>query len=334
MVFEDIKKELNLIKILIVLLIAAVGIYLLGILWQLLSSISDIIVIIILAWLLSFILEPLVEKIAKFTHLSKAWSTLITYVVFALIFSTGIFLLIPIILSQIDSLMMVLPKYLESAPKFVNSWFATLLPVFSNSLIVLPSVAQFFFSSFLILIVSFYLIADNDRITAEVYYLAPASWHERLKYIQKVIDKTFASFLRVQLLFGIFSAVATWIVLGIFGIQFNAFTSLFAGVLATIPLIGPFLSILPPLFIALLTNPIKALWIGIILLVIQQFIFNVVGPKLLGRAFKLHPLIILLSFLLGLKVAGGIGAIFAIPVFGIITIVLRELVPHFLKKEK
>lgn len=326
---EEIKRDFSLIKILIILLIAALSIYLLEIVWQILSSFSDILLIIILSWLLSFILEPIVEKISKTLKLTKIWSTLITYLLFSSIFALTIFLLIPLITAQIQTLLKTAPLYLESAPKFLNRWVDSLLPYLENSLTIIPSVAQFFFSLFIIFIVSFYLIVDQEKINREIYSLIPQKWHLRLKFVQEVIGKSFSSFLRVQLTFGVISAITTWIVLTIFGIDFSALTSTLSGILAIIPLAGPFLSILPPLVISLISDPVKAVWVTIILLIIQQFTFNVVGPKLLGKAFRLHPVVVLISFLVGLKIAGGVGAIFAIPILGIAAVIIRELWHYF-----
>ena len=129
------------------------------------------------------------------------------------------------------------------------------------------------------------------------------------------------------------AGVSTWIVLTIFGINFAASTSLLAGILTIIPLVGPIFGIIPAAFIALIsdpTNPTKALLIAALLLLIQQLTFNAIGPRLLGKAFKLHPIIILLSFIIGAKVAGPLGAIFAVPVLGIIGIIFRELGHYFI----
>ena len=86
-----------------------------------------------------------------------------------------------------------------------------------------------------------------------------------------------------------------------------------------------------PVLVSLLIDPLKAIIIGVFLLITQQIIFNVIGPKLLGKAFSLHPAIILISFLVGLKFAGGVGAIFAIPVLGISAVMIRTFGHYILK---
>src|SRR5438270_11226632 len=102
-----------------------------------------------------------------------------------------------------------------------------------------------------------------------------------------------------------------------FNVSFAASTSLISGILGAIPMIGPILAIIPPLLLPILTNTTQALIIFLILLALQQIIFNIIGPKLLSKTFKLHPVIVLLSFLVGYRIAGSVGAILAVLVLGI-----------------
>jgi predicted PurR-regulated permease PerM len=100
--------------------------------------------------------------------------------------------------------------------------------------------------------------------------------------------------------------------------------------------IGPILGLLPPAFVALALhpeNPILAVAIFAVLLLIQQIIFNTLGPKLMEKAFKLHPIIVFLSIIIGFKVAGPLGAVFVVPVLGIVVIVIKKLGYHFINPE-
>jgi predicted PurR-regulated permease PerM len=334
---DELKKELTSIRLLVILLTIAVSLYLFQIVWQVLGNFSDVIVIIVCAWLLSFILEPAALKISKIAKLSMTFSALIVYLIIAAIFTISTIIFIPAVITQLQTLSTIIPIYFSYAPKAVQSWNYTFASSFDNFLNYVPSVAQSLVSILLILILSFYFIVDRERINDELYTLAPKKWHENLKFIQKVISDTFASFLRVQVLFGVLAGITTWIVLTIFGVSFAASTSLIAGILNIIPLIGPLLGIIPAVLVVLISdpsNPTKALLVFVILLLIQQIIFNTIGPKIMGKAFKLHPIIILLSFVIGAKIAGPFGAVFAIPVLGIIGIIFRELGHYFINPQK
>lgn len=334
---DEFKKELTSFRLLAILLTIAVGIYLFQIAWLVLGNFSDVIVIMVCAWLLSFILEPPAFKISKITKFSMVWSALIVYVFIAAIFTVATIMFIPIVIGQLETLSKIAPAYLSYAPKAVQTWNYNFASAFDNFINYIPSVAQSLVSTLMILILSFYFIIDKERINTEIYNFTPKKWHENLKFIQKVIDDTFASFLRVQVLFGLLAGISTWIVLTIFGINFASSTSLIAGILNIIPLIGPLLGIIPAVLVVLVsdpTNPTKALLVFVILFLIQQITFNAIGPKIMGKAFKLHPIIILLSFVIGAKIAGPLGAVFAIPVLGIIGIIFRELGHYFINPTK
>lgn len=329
--FDEARKNYSLIRILVILLIIAVGSYVFGLAWGVISRFVDLVVILLIAWLLSFILEPVVEIIQRLLKLSKLISTIITYILISALLAAISFIYIPLISSQILILTNTIPQYLESAPPIIVSFSTVISSQLGNSVTLIPSVAQFLFSALLVLILSFYFIIDKEKINQELFNLAPKGWHNILQFTLKVINDTFVSFLKVQLFFAVSSAFLTWLILRILNIDFAASLALLAGIFAFIPLIGPLLALIPPVLVALMVDPVKAIIIGLFLLITQQITFNVIGPKLLGRAFRLHPAIILISFLVGLKFAGGLGAVFAIPVLGISAVMIRRFGHYFLR---
>lgn len=331
---DELKKHAFSIKILITLSIAALGIHLFQLVWSILGNFSDVFIILICSWLLSFILEPLVLGLNRITKIPKVASALVVYICFFGVMGVIFFLFIPIVYAQLQGLFTVLPKYLSGYPSFVNKWGEILTNSLDSSIFIIPSVAQFIFNTVLIFIISFYFVLDKTRINQEFIALIPKKWHKEIEFIEEVIDSSFASFIRVQLLFGLMAGVATWIVLRIFNVDFALSTSFVAGVLTIVPFLGPFLGIIPPVIISFVTDPGRGLFVFIVLLIAQQIIFNVIGPKLLGKALKMHPIVVLLSFIVGYKIAGGIGAVFAIPVLGTIILVAHRIGKHFLHFEQ
>lgn len=331
---DELKKQFTSVQILITLLIVAVGIYVLSIVWQFLGNFSDILVILLSAWLLSFILEPIVYNLSRITKMYKVASALVVYMLFLGLVSATVFLFIPIVTTQLQNLFLILPKYLSSYPEFINKWGDLMTTSITNSLTFLPSVATFLFDMFIVLIISFYFVLDKERINRELFNLIPKKWQKEANYIQSVIDTTFASFIRVQLLFGIMSGIATWLVLRLFNVDFAASTALISGILTIVPLIGPVLAVIPPVAVAFVMDTTKGLLVLGSLVILQQVIFNVIGPKLMGKAFKMHPVVVLLSFLVGFKIAGSAGAIFAVPVLGILLVVIHRLSRHFINRDE
>lgn len=330
---DEIRKNYSLVRILIILLIIAVGSYVLSLGWVLLSKFLDLFIVLLSAWLLMFILEPAVEKIQNLLKVSKLVATTLTYSLISILLVIISISYVPLVTSQILTLTNILPEYLKTAPPILMNFDKSLTNQIGNSVILIPSIAQFLFYAFMALILSFYFIVDKEKINTEFFNLVPKKWHYMIHFTQKVINDTFISFLRVQLFFAISSGILTWIVLRAFNIDFAASIAFISGTLAFIPLIGPLLALFPPFLVALIVDPVKALIIVGILLVTQQITFNIIGPKLLGKAFRLHPAIILISFLVGLQFAGTLGAFFAIPILGIGAVMIRRFGHYFLHEK-
>lgn len=331
--FPELKKQYSSFKLLITLSIIAVSIYLLQIAWQIISVFSDVILMLLLAWLLSFILEPLVNFISQTIRVSKIVGAIVVYGLITLILIIAGFYFIPVVISEFQSLSKIIPIYLSAYPQFLQSWNTTATKSSDIFISLLPSLASLLVDTVLMLILSFYFVVDKDRITQEIYSLTPLSWHKNLKFIQAVVDSTFASFFRIQVIFAVIAGISTWIVLTAFGIEFAASVSLIAGILTLIPVIGQFAGAFPPAFVVLITRPeapIEAVLIFAVLVLIQQVVFNVFGPKLMGNAFKLHPLVVFLSIILGYKIAGAVGAVFVVPFLSIFIIVIKRLAPYFI----
>lgn len=332
--FNEIKKELTSFKLLTLLGIIAVSIYLFQFVIGFLRDFSDIIWILILGWLVSFIMEPFVDFFESRFKFPKSASTILTFVLAAIFLVLIVLIFIPDIISQFKTLNHIIPGIIKNAPPQLQHGVNNFINKLDASSDLIPSITQFLVNLVSIFILSFYLVIDKDNINKKFYALTPRKYHEQFHFVQSVIDSSFASFVRIQLLWGVLGGLITWLVLTIFGVHFAASTSFLAGVLTAIPMIGPIVGIIPPLLLAIVDKPEMAIWIFLAIFIPQQFIFNVLGPKLMGRAFKLNPIMVIFALLIGVKIAGFMGAILAVPVISIILIVGKELYDHYFKSRE
>lgn len=330
--FEDLKKELSSFKLLTLLLSLAVGIYLLQFVVSFLNTFSDVILIFVFGWLLSFILDPVVDIFSERLKLPRVLSTVIVFVLLAVLITAGTFLFIPDVNQQLSTIQKMLPSVLKNSPISISKAVDIFVSSFNNYLDYIPSVAQFLINLLTTLILSFYLIVERDNLSRRMFTMTPKKWHENIKFIQKTINKTFASFVRLQIVWGIVGGVLTWVVMTIFGIHFAASTGLIAGLLSAIPVIGVVIAVVPPIFVTLIDSPDKVLLIFLVLFLTQQLIYNIFGPKIMGSAYQLNPIVVMFAILIGLKVAGLTGALFAIPVVSIAQIVGREFYTYYFKE--
>ena len=139
--------------------------------------------------------------------------------------------------------------------------------------------------------------------------------------------------LRVKMacfLSSIFVGSATFLASHIFNIKYAVFFGFLAGALDIIPIIGPGIAGVIITIFSALDSPLKALFIAVVFILIQQVEGNILTPVLTKRFIGLPPLLVLIAIMVGGKLGGVLGAILSIPLTGII----YEFSRDFLEKRK
>lgn len=332
--FKELKDDLFLFKLFALIISIVGGIYIFQLAWGIVSYFSDIILYLILAWILSFVLEPSTAKVMRL-GLSRTASAIIIYVVLALLIGTFFVLLLPVVISQITVITQNVPTYLsslsisQSLSLKIQDLITTLL---SNSLIWISSVASFLFSLFVVLFMSFYFLIERREILSFMGRFVPLRLKDELRFVSWAVASSFAAFIRVQAILGLISGIATWVVLLVLGVNFSLSAGVLAGIFTAIPVVGPFLALIPPLLVSA-DKGVEIIAATVSILLILQFVeFNILAPKIWGSILRIHPAVIFLSFLVGYKIAGGWGSFFAIPVVAVLFIVGEPLLKHFWEK--
>ncbi|MDQ3723691.1 MAG: AI-2E family transporter, partial [Actinomycetota bacterium] len=183
-----------------------------------------------------------------------------------------------------------------------------------------------------VVVVSVYMLLYGARIGALVRRIVPPGDGTPEDDFPTRVQHAVFGYVRGQLLFslimGTSAGAALWIfgVVGIFPLgQTYAFAfGLFFGVMELIPYVGPVLGALPPVIVALVQDPLTAVWVVLLFVALQQLEGHVVAPNVFGRALRLNPLLVILALLLGGQIYGFVGALVALP----IAAVLRETVVY------
>lgn len=338
----------RLINLLLILLIIIAALYLAQMLWQLLSGFADLMLLFLLGWLVSFILNPIVYLLTNRVlpifkiKLSRNAAVTIVYVGSALLAVIVAALLVPPLISQFTQIAGHLPQYMDQVPeasRWLQAQFARIgvrvnlqqaidsglsslqnyaTTIVQNALMILTSLLSLLANLFLVLIIGFIMTMDGPRLWQAILRHIPETFHDEFQVFSQNVDQSFGGFLRGQLIQALIIMVGTIVAMTVFGLNYVLVASLFAGLFMLIPLIGPFLALIPPLLAALLQNPDAALWIFLILFVYQFAIVNVLMPRVLSHALGLHPLLVFGAILVSIRVAGFWGAFFGIPVAGVL----------------
>jgi predicted PurR-regulated permease PerM len=192
-------------------------------------------------------------------------------------------------------------------------------PLLANAVQLATGAATLLFELVVLLILSFYFMADGARLAETITLALPIRVQDDARFLVANIHRAFAGFLRGQVIQALLGGVGTGLIMSALHVDFALLASVVAGVVLLIPFVGPVVAVALPVAIALFTHP-EVTWILFIaLLALQQVIFNVLAPRILSHQVGLHPLLVFFAVLTGARVAGVWGAIFGVPIVAVLT---------------
>jgi predicted PurR-regulated permease PerM len=329
----------------VVLFLTAVALtfVVLGYLANLLASFGDLILVFFLAWLLAFILTPLVVRVATIPFLSRGGAVFIVYI---LLFGGLVTLAVGIagaLTSSIADFIASVPTLRHDLPNIVAPWqerltgFGFDIDLTAQATAFLDNLNRYaaqlagplqqiavaslgaLANLLLIVVLSLYMVADRDRLLASAFRLVPPQYKEEAALLERSVARSFGGFLRGQAILGIVYAAVAMIASAVFGLTYLAGTTAASGLLMAIPFFGPFLAWAPPVLVALFTKPDATAGTLVVMAAGWLVVMNVLQPRLMAEALRIHPIIVLGSVLIGGKIAGISGAIFGIPIAAVLS---------------
>ncbi len=314
---------------------------------------NDILLILLLAWLLAFMLSPLVSLILRaFPKLPRVAVVAAVYVVLFLGLSAITLVVAGSLASSITNFLGQLPTLQARLPDLLaglqsglqglgfqvdvvgaaQSLLGNLGDLGDKLVGPLTDLAIFSLgivgNLLIVIFLSLFMVLDQERILAYLNRLVPPRYSEAARLFETSVSTSFGGFIRGQAIQGLVFAGVVAVAHLMFGLQFLPVSASLAGVLQLIPFFGPFFSWAPPVVVAALTKP-EAVIPTLIVVGIGWFVVgNVVTPRVMSKAVGIHPVVVLVAVLVGIKIAGIAGAVFALPFAAIIA----AFVQHYLAR--
>lgn len=329
----------------------SLGFVVLGFISVVFAFFSDIILIFFLAWLLAFMLTPLVTRLRDtIPFLSRAGAIFTVYfvlfgglVILTLYVATALVGGISDFIANVPSLRSDLPSIMApwqhrldgigivridlvaQANAFLDnlSSYAAQLsqPLQSLAVASLGALGNLLF----VIVLSLYMVADRDRLVRFLFWLVPAGYKEEAKLLEEAVARSFGGFIRGQAITGIIYAGVAFAASLIFHLDYIAITTASAGLLMAIPFFGPFVSWLPPVLVAFIAQPDALIGTLVIMVAGWLILMNALQPRIMANALRIHPIVVLGAVLTGIKIAGIAGAIFGIPIAAVISALFLHL---------
>lgn len=178
----------------------------------------------------------------------------------------------------------------------------------------------------LVLVITFYLLLDVRRFRAILLRTLDPLHRPGARRVFSEIARVFGAYVRAQLLVALSLGILVAVVLLAFGVPYAMFLALFAALAELIPMVGPVVGAVPALLVAGTMPLPTVIWVGVAFVFIQLVESNILVPRMVGRAVGLHPVGSILALALGFQLGGVIGALFAVPLAGLLWVLVSTAV--------
>lgn len=361
------KHQPNYFQLIYRVIIGLISLWFLSIIWP---YISDVVLMLVFAFLFTTILLSSVDALER-----KIRSRGLSVLVVVVILLGGIGTFFGSFISQMsqqavefsnridkktltNEFKILGEKFTSSMPEFVRDMqssdgdmagkLSELINTVLGSLASMAGViGNFMFIATMVFIFTIILLAEYHGFRKSLVNAIPNKYFEvGLKLIYN-IEKSVSSYLRGQFLSAASVAamsVTGLLILNLFGanLTLTFFIGIIAGLANLIPLVGPFVGMVPAILIAFMNNlgsdaamshtlfgaipsPFFILDIVLMFLIVQQIEGNLITPALVGKSVGLHPIIVMMALLIGGTILGPLGMLFAVPATGVLKVIITEI---------
>lgn len=298
----------------------------------------------------------------------RAVSILVTIVLILLIMYEFFGLIIPEVIRSIQSIIFQFPLYVnnlsnwalglmknnpdleEAVNGLIDQYSSKLLDYFNSNL--LPHINELIKTlslsvlgvfkalwNFIIgFIISIYVLGSKEKFGGQakkiVYALFDRKSGNEIVSNFRFIHSTFIGFIGGKIVDSIIIGIICFICTSIIGTPYAILVSVIVGVTNVIPFFGPWIGGIPSGLLVLMVDPIQALYFIILILIIQQFDGNILGPKILGDSTGLSGFWVIFAITIFGGFFGVLGMVVGVPIFAVFYAGVRALVNRMLQKKE
>ena len=333
-------------SVFIVLATVYVALLLVGLLVQVLGGFAHIALIVFGAWLLAFILSPIVAWLRR-RAVPRGVAIAIVYTATLLVGGFFLFYAVasigvnmgqmaedfPLTRARIEGTLLgwqeavSFGRFEPNLVELYRDLEATIGRAVGDSLAEVPQVTVAVLGALvLVVILSLYMLADSERILAKLQRIVPNRYRGEAEIFERNVSLAFGGFLRAQVILAAIQTALTVAVVILLGLPYGFFIAVASALAMLIPFFGPPLALIPPIVATAVFAPEWVLLVAPALLVVQTVLVNYLQPRLMQEALGMHPLLVLIGLLVGAQVAGLWGALFGIPVLAVLNVFFNYIV--------
>lgn len=302
----------------------------------LLFALKEILLVVFVAYIIVAALLPAIEFLRK-RKIPNTISVILVFFTTLILFGVLIAPLVPFLSSQIQQLFKNFPQYLNQAALA----FGIKLSVREVTQLVSPEqlgknafalaggVVGGFVAVITAIAISFYLLLDYDKIKNNIAGLFPKKNYQKITEVIEEVNRRLGAWLQGQILLSLSIGLITWIVLTVIGMPFALPLAVLAGMFEIIPSVGPIISAVPAIIVALTISPNLAVVVIISYILIQFAENHLLVPRIMQRAVGLNPVVVIVGVIVGSTLLGIPGALLSVPFISLLTLIIKDVQQYF-----
>ncbi len=323
-----------------VVVVLGTGVFLVA-LWWVLSRLGNVVVVLMIAGMFEITLSPMVDRLSLYWN--RPWAVLVVVLGVIVVVAVGGVLLVTVIAGQLATLVAKLPHEVQTLTRSTPGLMAwirhtniqvNLLQIENRLFSSLGQVSTFLVTQTLTIVthlvdsvvdgaitlfITVYLLLDANRIQKGILRLVPHHHREGLIAVEHTLSRVIGGYVRGQmglsLIVGTAFGFGTWLI----GLPYPLVIGVFAAIMELIPLLGPVLGAILPVLLAIFNHPWVQIPEVLVLLAAAHLLESqILGPKIIRSQVGVHPVISVIALMVGASLKGILGALFAVPIAGII----------------
>lgn len=216
----------------------------------------------------------------------------------------------------------VVEQNLGAATEEVSKSAASLLTLGRD---VVGGTFRAIFGMFLVLMLTAFMSMDRRRIERFFHSLVPHEYQASYEKVLGGMSVGLAGVVRGQVMICLTNGVLTFIGLWLLGVKLPLILATVAATFSLIPIFGSILSTIPIVAMALTDSFAKGFFALLWIIGIHLLEANLLNPKIMGDAAKIHPVLVVFALIVGEQTAGLMGALFAVPVTSVLVTLFKFL---------
>ena len=314
----------------------------------------------VIGLILIYLLNPFLELIEKLLpinekvrpRLTRILSVSFVAVLLVTLITIAFVLVIPSLVNQSSELVKVLPELLANVVSSFENWsrqyiqdipigirdeidsslanagemiIQAISEILSRTAVAVVNALTMVLGLVVLPLFIFYGLKDKEIIRSSVIGFFPADFQIHAVHVLRIIDRILGAYVRAQAAIAVFVGIIIATGLTLLNVDYGLVLGLTAGIFELIPIVGSYLGAVPVAIIVLATDPEKFIWVALLYLIVQGIQGAILAPRIQSSAMKVHPVLFLVSIMVGSEIAGLWGVILGPPIVA----ATKELIAYF-----